>query len=145
MNLKLASGMTNTERLKDFADVQELIKTLHLPSEFADKLNPFVRDKFQELWSAARPPMKRYLTLWRNKFLTTEATTLREMITKLEGAVATLKAMQADGVTLDPSSGTADDYAHLVTTDPAVAKKYDMHDESEFWGDLDDAKASADS
>jgi hypothetical protein len=23
----------------------------------------------------------------------------------------------------------------LVTTDPAIAKKYDLHDEREFWGD----------
>jgi hypothetical protein len=45
--------------------------------------------------------------------------------------------MLADGVTLDPEGGTGDDYAYLVTADSAVAKKYDMHEESEF---LDDAK-----
>jgi hypothetical protein len=38
---------------------------------------------------------------------------------------------------LDPEGGTGDDYAHLVTTDPIVAKKYDMHDESEFWDEPD--------
>lgn len=43
--------------------------------------------------------------------------------------------MLADGVTLDPEGGTSDDYAYLVTSDPVIAKKYDMHDESEFWGD----------
>jgi len=42
--------------------------------------------------------------------------------------------MRSDGVTLDPDGGTSDDYAHLVTTDPDVARKYDMHDESEFLG-----------
>ena len=135
INLKIASGMTSSERLKDLADVQELIKALDLPSDFANELSPFVRDKFRELWTASRPPKKRYLTLWRNKFLTIEATSLGEMISMLEDAVATLKAMQTDGVTLDPQGGTADYYAYLVTTDPAVAKKYDMHDESEFWGD----------
>ncbi len=45
--------------------------------------------------------------------------------------------MRADGVTLDPEGGTADDYARLVTTHPAVAEKYDMHEESEFFGDHD--------
>ncbi len=50
IELKLASGMTNTHRLKDLADVQEVIKTLSLPIEFADQLNPYVREKFRELW-----------------------------------------------------------------------------------------------
>ncbi len=50
--LKLASGMTNPGRLKDLADVQELIRVLRLPAEFVDGLNPFVRDKFTELRDA---------------------------------------------------------------------------------------------
>jgi hypothetical protein len=50
----------------------------------------------------------------------------------LRQAAGELAAMKADGVTLEPARGTTDDYAYLVTTDPEVAKKYDMHDESEF-------------
>jgi len=50
VELKIASGMTNLGRLKDLADVQELIKTIGLPAEFADELNPYVRDKYLELW-----------------------------------------------------------------------------------------------
>ena len=50
IELKLASGMTNLGRLKDLADVQELIRALDLPREFAQQLNPFVRDKFDDLW-----------------------------------------------------------------------------------------------
>ena len=50
IEMKLASGMTNSNRLKDLADVQELIKSLALPIEFADQLNPSVREKFRELW-----------------------------------------------------------------------------------------------
>ena len=50
IELKLASGMTNTGRLKDLADVQELIKALRLPIDFEDQLVPYVRDKFRELW-----------------------------------------------------------------------------------------------
>src|SRR6266516_7792603 len=34
VELKLASGMTNAARLKDLADVQELIKVLKLPKDF---------------------------------------------------------------------------------------------------------------
>jgi hypothetical protein len=53
VELKLASGMTNVGRLKDLADVQELIKLLRLPANFAEQLNPYVRDRFIELQSAA--------------------------------------------------------------------------------------------
>src|SRR5205807_4688330 len=49
IELKLASGMTALDRLKDLADVQELIKVRGLTSEFADSLNPYVRGKFLEL------------------------------------------------------------------------------------------------
>src|SRR5262249_27091581 len=137
--LKIASGMTSSERMKDLSDVQELIKILTLPADFALKLNPYVREKFSELWKAARPPMKRYMMLWRIKFLTTDAKTLEEMVSTLQHATDTLRAMLADGVTLDPEGGTGDDCAYLVTTDPAVAKKYGMHEQSEFFGDENEA------
>jgi hypothetical protein len=52
VELKLASGMTAPDRLKDLADVQELIKARGLAREFGEKLNPFVRDKYYELWDA---------------------------------------------------------------------------------------------
>jgi hypothetical protein len=45
--------MTNSGRLKDLSDVLELIKTLALPIDFADRLDPFVQDKFKELWKVA--------------------------------------------------------------------------------------------
>ena len=50
IEMKLASGMTNPLRLKDIADVQELIQVLHLPEGFVEKLNPFVQEKYRELW-----------------------------------------------------------------------------------------------
>jgi hypothetical protein len=49
IELKLASGMTAPDRLKDLADVQELIKIRALQKDFAERLNPYVRDKFLEL------------------------------------------------------------------------------------------------
>lgn len=52
IELKLASGMTAPDRLKDLADVQELIKVRSLSSHFAEKLNPYVRGKFLELLEA---------------------------------------------------------------------------------------------
>ena len=54
IELKLASGMTAPDRLKDLADVQELIKIRGLSNEFAAKLNPYVREKFLELVKAVQ-------------------------------------------------------------------------------------------
>jgi len=54
IELKLASGMTNPGRLKDLGDVQEMIRTLNLSEGLADQLDPFVRDKYRELWSAVQ-------------------------------------------------------------------------------------------
>jgi hypothetical protein len=55
IELKLASGMTGRGRLKDLADAQELLKSLKLPRDYAAQLNPYVRDKFLELWHDAQP------------------------------------------------------------------------------------------
>jgi hypothetical protein len=52
IELKLASGMTAPDRLKDLADVQELIKVRGLTSEFATSLNPYVREQYLQLCSA---------------------------------------------------------------------------------------------
>jgi hypothetical protein len=49
IDIKLASGMTNPAKLKDLADVQELIKELKLAANYAEELNPYVREKFEEL------------------------------------------------------------------------------------------------
>jgi hypothetical protein len=52
IELKLASGMTNPARLRDLADVQQMIDVLDLPQELADQLDFSVRDKYRELWTA---------------------------------------------------------------------------------------------
>jgi hypothetical protein len=52
VELKLASGMTNAGRLRDLADVQELIRLLRLDGRFADRIADYVRPKYVELWKA---------------------------------------------------------------------------------------------
>jgi hypothetical protein len=55
IELKLASGMTGgIHRMKDFTDVIALIETLGLSADFADQLNPYVHDKYLELWQGIR-------------------------------------------------------------------------------------------
>jgi len=54
IELKLASGISAPDRLKDLADVQELIKIRKLGADFALKLDPYVRAKYLELEEAVR-------------------------------------------------------------------------------------------
>jgi hypothetical protein len=54
IELKLASGMTAPHRLKDLADVIEVIRILKLPAELVEELDPYVREKYRELWQAAQ-------------------------------------------------------------------------------------------
>jgi len=50
VELKLASGMTNISRISDIGDVAKLIRIAKVPRDLANDLNPYVRDKFIELW-----------------------------------------------------------------------------------------------
>lgn len=54
LELKLASGISAPHRLKDLADVIEIIRIRTLPREFEQQLDPSVREKFRELWEAAQ-------------------------------------------------------------------------------------------
>ena len=58
VELKLASGLSAPHRLKDLADVQELIVRLKLPLDFAEKIEASVRDEYRSLWETAQaiPP-----------------------------------------------------------------------------------------
>lgn len=144
IELKLASGMTDPGRQKDLADVIELVKILDLPEDFAGKLHSFVQSRYIELWRAVRPARKRYELLWRNKFLTLDASSIDDVLAALRDAATKLEAMRADGVQLDPQGGTGDDYATFFTYDPDVAKKYNFHPEEDFLDESEHEEAERD-
>jgi hypothetical protein len=135
VELKLASGISNPERVKDLGDVQELIKLLNLSRDFGAALSQYVGKKYDELWLATREIKKRYVLLWRNKWLNADAKSVDEMIVGLREAAELLANMKRDGVELDPQGDTGSDYAYLVTSDPEIARKYGMSEESELWDD----------
>ena len=56
IELKLASGMSAAHRGKDLIDIQELIHRTKLPRALVYKINPYVRDKYIELWDIAQHP-----------------------------------------------------------------------------------------
>ncbi|MDQ6803117.1 MAG: nucleotidyltransferase family protein [Acidobacteriota bacterium] len=55
IELKLASGLSaEHRRLRDLADVQDLIIALKLPRELGDEIDLSVRDEFYRMWDAAQ-------------------------------------------------------------------------------------------
>lgn len=54
IELKLASGMTAPHRLRDLADVQDLISTLELTLELGERLDGSVRNEYRRLWETVQ-------------------------------------------------------------------------------------------
>ena len=54
IELKLASGMSAPHRLKDLADVLELVRAAGLQESLGEQLDESVRAKYRELWHAAQ-------------------------------------------------------------------------------------------
>lgn len=58
IELKLAAGMTAPHRMRDLADVQDLIIALKLPFSFTPNLDASVRREYERLWQAAQSGME---------------------------------------------------------------------------------------
>jgi hypothetical protein len=129
IELKLASGISSAQRIKDLADVQELIKLLNLPQEFAASLNAYVRDQYHELWRSVNGHKKRYLALWGNLQPNQTVQSIDDLRTDSGKISDLLEAMKGDGVQLELRGNRV----YLLTTDSEIAKKYEMHDEADFW------------
>lgn len=55
IELKLASGLSaEHRRLRDLADVQDLIIALKLPRDIGARIDPSVRDEYFRMWDAAQ-------------------------------------------------------------------------------------------
>jgi hypothetical protein len=55
VELKLASGLSaEHRRLRDLADVQDLIIALKLPRDLGEQIDPSVRSEFYRMWDAAQ-------------------------------------------------------------------------------------------
>ena len=54
LELKLSSGMTASHRPRDLDDVIQLIRANDLAESYAEGLNPYVAEKYRELWRAAQ-------------------------------------------------------------------------------------------
>ena len=135
VELKLASGMSSEHRLKDLADVQELIKLQELPEQFVEQLDPYVQAKYRELYAATRPSAARYYLPWPRPSSAASIANLDDLIAevaRIGSDIAQLEKMRTDGVTLASDRGALGGYVYLATVDPGVAAKYGMHEESQI-------------
>ena len=65
IELKLASGMSAPDRLKDLDDVIHLIRANKLTKAYILRLHPWVRRKYTELWLIAQHPREAESPAWR--------------------------------------------------------------------------------
>jgi hypothetical protein len=141
IELKLASGMSGADRMRDLADVQELIRLLSLPPDFSTKLNEYVRPKYEELWQNLYGAKRRYLQLIQLDAQTSDVDSLDELISQSGDPDGVFSRMKDAGVIFERHP-SRNDLAFLVTTDPEIANQFDMHEESEFFG-LDEGHEDA--
>ncbi len=136
IEMKLASGMTESRRLQDLADVQRLIQILTLPADFSANLNPYVQEKFAELWYQDN---KRYVLRFRTNRTTAKSASAGGMAGVIQEVSTKLNEMLEDGIIIetDNDCDSENDYMVLITTDPLLAAKYDMVEESEYWPNSD--------
>ena len=72
------------------------------------------------------------MAAWRVRDLTAGTKSIEVVISRLRAEANRLEQMHQDGVVLEAAGLDADD-ARLVTTDPDLAQKYGLVDESEYW------------
>lgn len=116
VELKLASGMSGAGRLKDIADVQELIKLIPLPEDLTGSLNPYVRERYLEVWHDTNRVARRYIKLAKT-------------VAEAEEVLKLLDAAGARGEIIHMQDGQL----AVATTDLVAARHFEMWDESEYW------------
>lgn len=68
---------------------------------------------------------KKYTSTWRNKWITSDASSIDDFIETYEGLAEMMRRWKSEGIILDPDiiGGVGDDYAQFCTYDESVALK----------------------
>lgn len=132
IDLKLASGTSNASRVRDLADVGELVRVLRLSEEFAERLDLSVQPAFLQIVRRQRAVPTRFVLLLPLPERERPPRSLDELIAALPDAGPKLQALRARGAQLDAERTVQHGYAYVVTTDPAVAEEFALPEESEL-------------
>ena len=87
--------------------------------------------------------MKTYSALHRNKWLTSSATSINDMIAVYQETIEYLQEIQLAGLEVDFSSA-GDDYIYFRTQDPKLADKFDLEEEEDENWDNDEESIDED-
>lgn len=132
VELKLASGMTSPARMKDLADVQELIRQLQLPVGYSGQLNPYVREKYVELWNNTRGQSKRFVRPLSVGIEVLSNESSDSIVARLRANSVEVDRAVTDGIQIEADDTRGPGHYRLITTDPRLAEAHGLHDESEF-------------
>jgi len=71
----------------------------------------------------------KYVSTWRNKWITAGANSIDDFIKTFEGLAKYFKEWKEMGIKLDPDSSTGDDYAEFYTEDidAAIKANFTVH------------------
>jgi hypothetical protein len=81
--------------------------------------------------------MARYEYLWRNKWITSKATSIDDFIRTYGDLTEMFKEWKSKGVKLDPESDVGGDYASFYVEDKTVADELEFDEMEEFDEDCD--------
>jgi hypothetical protein len=130
IELKIASGVTGSNRAKDLVDVAALIRELSLPLSYADELNPYVREEYRRQWTTSH---RRYVKILARQVSEVEQNDRALLLERLRREVAGIDQMIVDGAVIEVNVRGSRTRAIAVVDNPQTALKYDMHDENDLW------------
>jgi len=132
VSIKLAAWLGNECRIRDLADIQELVKTVCLTKSLTEQLHVDVRDAYWRICDSIDTHAGNFLKLWPLSRSVPAPSTIAELMILDSDRAHSLDPMRTDGVEIYSERPYYDGHAVLVTRDRVVARKYDMPHESEY-------------
>jgi hypothetical protein len=133
VSIKLSRTLRQESGTRDFADVQQLILALGLTQDFGATLYPQVCDSYRKICSEIDASCGEFLLLWEAGEEVSQVPSFDELVAANPTQAAMLRAMERDGVTICKARPSYKRHAVLGTTNRMIARKYNMHHESEYW------------
>jgi hypothetical protein len=132
IGLKLASWLTGQGRTKDRSDVEELIKAFSLSEGFVTQVDPYSQQAYLDVWRSLHIADKRYVAVVKSPAVDRVFSTLDELAAAFGDIVPQWRDMRDSGVSIDISKSKPG-LVYLVSTDEAIARRFEMHPEDEIF------------
>lgn len=132
--LKITLGESAPDKERHRADAQALMLHCLLPREYAENLPLELRSAFISLWEPLRHPDRRFLRKWpKTAHGISDWDGLLNRFPEDRGEI---ERMQNDGVQLFACDTPPADGLWLVSCEPILAAKYELHDEFDYFQEL---------